>query len=177
MAALTAEELAPETTLGSGPLAPPLSPLRTALLVAAGGGVGAGLRFALTVLAPTVTTPTLVELPWATLWVNAIGCLFLGALTGVLEVRPGRPWMLPLLGTGLCGGFTTMSTVVLEGSAMIGADFPLIAFVYALLTVVLCLGFVVLGLVGGRRLAQPSALRGLRRRGSTLQIEDEEGGA
>ncbi len=177
MAALTAQELAPETTLGSGPLAPPLSPLRTALLVAAGGGVGAGLRFALTVLAPTVTTPTLVELPWATLWVNVIGCLGLGALTGVLEVRPGRPWMLPLLGTGLCGGFTTMSTVVLEGSAMIGAGFPLIAFVYALLTVVLCLGLVVLGLVGGRRLAQPSALRGPRRRGSTLQIEDEEGGA
>ena len=71
---------------------------------------------------------------------------------GVLEVREGRPWMRPLLGTGLCGGFTTMSTVVLGGSAMIGADFPLLALLYAALTLALCLGAVVLGLLLGNRL-------------------------
>ncbi len=81
-----------------------------------------------------------------------LGSLGLGALNGVLEVREGRPWMRPLLGTGLCGGFTTMSTVVLEGSAMIGADFPLLALLYAALTLALCLGAIVLGLLLGNRL-------------------------
>lgn len=154
MAALRFEEITESETLDSGPVAHELVPWRTALLVAAGGALGAMLRFALTVLAPTVTTPTLVELPWATLWVNLLGCLGLGLLNGVLEVRADRPWLQPLLGTGLCGGFTTFSTVVLEGSAMIGADFPVLAMVYTLVTVLLCLSGIVLGIVGGRRLGR-----------------------
>ena len=59
-------------------------------------------------------------------------------------------------GAGLCGGFTTFAAVVLEGSAILGADFPVPALGYAVLTVALCLGAVVLGLLGGRRLAQPA---------------------
>ncbi|HEX7351462.1 CrcB family protein [Brachybacterium sp.] len=159
MAALRYEDITESETLGSGPVPEELDPLRTALLVGVGGALGAILRFSLTVIAPTVTTPTLVELPWATLWVNLLGCLALGALNGTLEVTSGRPWIRPLLGTGLCGGFTTFSAVVLEGSAIIGADFPILALTYAVLTMGLCLGGVVLGLFGGRRLA-----RGLRDR-------------
>lgn len=154
MAALRFEDIAESETLRSGPIHAELALWQTALLVAAGGTLGAILRFALTALVPTVTTPTLVELPWATFWVNLLGCLGLGALNGVLEVRAGRPWMQPLLGTGLCGGFTTFSAVVLEGSAMIGADFAILAMSYAVLTAVLCLAAIVLGLVGGRRLTR-----------------------
>ncbi|MBB5830462.1 fluoride efflux transporter FluC [Brachybacterium aquaticum] len=159
IAAVRHEDVADSETLGSGPVRPRLAPWKVALLVAAGGALGAILRYTLTVLAPTVTTPTLVEVPWATLWVNVLGCLALGALNGSLEVRPGRPWMTPLLGTGLCGGFTTMSTVVLEGSAMIGANFPILALFYAAETVVLCLGAVALGLLIGRHLAARSLRR------------------
>ncbi|MFC5297672.1 MAG: fluoride efflux transporter FluC [Brachybacterium tyrofermentans] len=154
MAALRFDDVDQTTdTFGSGPVQVPLPSWKIALLVAAGGAAGAMLRFAVVLIVPTVSTPTLVELPWATLWVNLLGCLGLGTLTGVLEARPGRPWVQPLLGVGLCGGFTTMSTVVLEGSAMVGADFPLEAFGYALLTVVLCLLATVAGLLGGRRAA------------------------
>lgn len=156
MAALRFEDVTDSDTLDSGPAQPSLEPWQAALLVAAGGALGATLRFTFAVLIPTVTTPTLVELPWATLWVNLLGCLALGALNGVLEVRSGRPWIRPLLGTGLCGGFTTFAAVVLEGSAILGADFPVPALGYAVLTVALCLGAVVLGLLGGRRLAQPA---------------------
>ncbi|MGO1480767.1 MAG: fluoride efflux transporter FluC, partial [Brachybacterium sp.] len=160
MAALRFEDVADSKTLGSGPVRPPIAVWHIALLVAAGGALGAILRFSLTVLVPTVTTPTLVELPWATFWVNLLGCLALGALNGVLEVRPGRPWMRPLLGTGLCGGFTTFSAVVLEGSAMIGAGFPILALIYGAETVLLCLGALVVGLLVGRRLAErPRARR------------------
>lgn len=154
MAALRFDDLDQTTdTFGSGPVQVPLPSWKIALLVAGGGAVGAMLRFVVSLIIPTVSTPTLVELPWATFWVNLLGCLGLGTLTGVLEARPGRPWVQPLLGVGLCGGFTTMSTVVLEGSAMVGADFPLEAFGYALLTVVLCLAATVAGLLGGRRAA------------------------
>jgi CrcB protein len=153
MAALRFVDVTESDTLGSGPPPVRLPAWRVGLLVAAGGALGAMLRFALTVLAPAVTTPTLVEIPWATLIVNLLGCLGLGTLNGYLEISPGRPWMHPLLGTGLCGGFTTMSTVVLEGSAMIGADFPILALIYAGLTLVLCLAAVVAGLLLGHRIA------------------------
>lgn len=153
MDALRLEEVLGSEIRDSGPVAHESVPWRTALLVAIGGAVGAILRFTLAVLWPTVTTPTLVELPWATLFVNLLGCLVLGTLNGWLEVRAQRPWLQPLLGTGLCGGFTTFSSVVLEGSAMIGADFPVLAMTYTLLTLLLCLTGVALGLVGGRRLA------------------------
>ena len=118
---------------------------------------GAGTSLSLG--APAVTTPTRGESPWATLIVNLLGCLGLGTLNGDLESTPGRPWMHPLLGTGLCGGFTTMSTVVLEGSAMIGADFPILALIYAGLTLVLCLAAVVAGLLLGHRLAARTEAR------------------
>ena len=152
MAALRNVDVVASETLASGPLPTAPASWRIALLVAGGGALGAMLRFLVAVLLPTVTTPTLVEIPWATFTANVLGCLGLGTLNGVLEVRPGRPWMHPLLGTGLCGGFTTMSSVVLEGSAMIGADFPLLALLYAALTLALCLGAVVLGLLLGNRL-------------------------
>ena len=163
MAALKFADVAESETLDSGPVRPELAPWRIAMLVAAGGMLGAMLRFGLTALAPAVTTPTLVELPWATLWINLIGCLVLGFLSGMLEVRVRRPWLQPLLGTGLCGGFTTFSAVVLEGSAMIGADFAILAMIYAVVTVALCLTGIVLGMVGGRRVTR----RFMVRRGET----------
>lgn len=171
LAAVHLEDVIDSETLGSGPARARLTWWQTALLVAAGGALGGFLRFTLSVLSPTVTTPTLVELPWATFGVNLLGCLALGGLNGALEVRAGRSWMQPLLGTGLCGGFTTFSAVVLEGSAMIGADFPLLALSYGAATVVLCLGGLILGLVLGRRLAEPRGTdpRGTDPRGTDVR--------
>lgn len=163
MAALTQQDLVDATTLGSGPVPAPLPRYQVALLVAAGGALGGVLRLAVALMAPTVTTPTLVEIPWSTLSVNVLGSLVLGVLIGAIEVRSLRPWVFPLLGTGVCGGFTSLSTVVLEGSAMIGADFPLAGFGYAMLTIVGGIGAVVLGLLAGgwgmRRLTRSAASR------------------
>lgn len=143
---------------GSGPVREPLPTLTVAGLVAAGGAVGAVLRFVLQALLPSTTTLTLVEVPWATLLANTLGCLGIGVLAGALEVRPGLPrWMQPLLGTGLLAGFTTFSAVVLEGSAMIGAAFPTLALGYAALTLLTAFAGVVAGLLLGRRLARPRA--------------------
>lgn len=143
---VTAEEEDGET-LSSGPGLPPLSWQRTMLLVACGGVAGGVLRELFTLLMPTIQTPTLIEVPRSTLLVNVLGCVGLGILTGLLERQPDAPrWMRPLLGIGFLEGFTIYSGVVLEGSAMIGADFPALAFVYGAITLFGAICGVLLGL-------------------------------
>ncbi len=53
--------------------------------------------------------------PWATFAVNVAGALVLGALLGAQHTSPR---LRGLLGTGLCGGLTTFSTLCVEAVAM-----------------------------------------------------------
>lgn len=96
------------------------------LLVGAGGFVGAGLRFLVSgwvyQLVPNA------GFPWGTLVVNVVGCLFLGLLGGLAEVRGVLSAATRLfLFIGVLGGFTTFSTLAFEtvtlaaGSQMIRA--------------------------------------------------------
>lgn len=148
---------------GDGPTRSRRGPLTTrevALLVAGGGALGALARWSIELLLPATYTPTLIEVPWGTLLANLLGCLGLGALTGVLEVRPRVPrWMQPFLGLGFCGSFTTVSAVVLQISAAVGADFPLVGLQYGVGTVVTAVTGIVAGLLLGRRLGRRSAPR------------------
>lgn len=75
----------------------------TVLLVAAGGAVGAALRY---LVGRRLAAS---RFPWATLQVNAAGCLLLGVVaTGTNDdVRL-------LLGTGVAGGLTTYSAFALD---------------------------------------------------------------
>jgi len=77
----------------------------TLLLVVAGAAVGAPVRY---VLDRAVQARLGSVLPWGTFVVNLSGCLVLGFLTAA-GTRVG-PALLALLGTGLCGAFTTYST-------------------------------------------------------------------
>lgn len=120
--------------------------------VALGGAVGAVVRYGLSVILPTTTTLTLVDLPWGTLVANFLGCLILGALTGYWDERPPKRTQYTLvLGPGLCGGFTTMSTFTSEIAAIIGAGFPLEALKYVTVSVLMCVLAVVVGLMAGNR--------------------------
>jgi CrcB protein len=83
----------------------------TAVLVLAGGGLGAALRY---VLDQLVSGRRRGPFPWGTLLVNALGCLVLGAVAGAVRDSPAGDWLLPLLATGLCGGLTTFSTFSFE---------------------------------------------------------------
>src|SRR5699024_5705513 len=74
LADLSSSDRQEDAPTARGPSRPGLSTWQTARLVAAGGGVGAALRLIVTVSIPAVPPPTLVEVPWATLWVNLIGC-------------------------------------------------------------------------------------------------------
>lgn len=98
------------------------------LAVAIGGAIGATLRFAVSEWVGT---------PQATLIVNAVGSLLLGICMAALANEMISKEMTLLLGTGILGAFTTMSTFSLETVEMWGDDRTR-AVGYVLITMILC---------------------------------------
>ena len=80
-----------------------------ALAVALGGAVGAVLRF---LVDRGITARWAPTFPAATLLINVTGSFVLGVVTGLSAVL-GPVWTLAL-GTGLCGGYTTFSTAMVD---------------------------------------------------------------
>lgn len=79
-------------------------------LVALAGAAGALLRLLMGEFFPEQG----MKFPWTTLAVNVAGSAALGLVVGVVSARPRVPgWVLPVLGTGLLGSFTTFSSVIL----------------------------------------------------------------
>jgi CrcB protein len=162
MAAITEDDI---EEFSSGKPTPPLSVPRTALLVGVGAAVGGLLRMLASEIWPSIITPTLVEVPIATLMPNLLGCLGLGIVSGLVQTRPSLPrWVQPLLGTGLFAGFTSFSILILQGAAFVGADFMATALLYSVLTILAATGGTLFGLlIGvtvGRRYRRSESLPG-----------------
>lgn len=83
----------------------------TALLVIAGGMLGAPARYLTDLLVQSRHTS---RLPWGTLTVNVVGSFILGLVAGLTSVHHAPPWVLTLVGTGFCGALTTFSTFSFE---------------------------------------------------------------
>lgn len=84
--------------------------------VFAGGAVGTIARAAL----GTLAVPDPGRWPWPTFTVNIVGAFLLGYfVTRLLERLPVSSYRRPSLGTGLCGGLTTFSTMQVETVKMI----------------------------------------------------------
>ena len=84
--------------------------------VFAGGALGTLARAGL----ETVVATEPGHWPWATFAVNIAGAFLLGYFTTrLLERLPLSSYRRPLLGTGLCGGLTTFSTMQVETLRMI----------------------------------------------------------
>ena len=84
----------------------------------AGGFAGAIARWRLDAALPAASG----HWPWATFCANLLGAFALGWLATRLQERlPLSAYGRPLLGTGLCGAFTTFSTMQLELLRMIDA--------------------------------------------------------
>lgn len=119
----------------------------SSLFVAAGGGLGAWLRYLtgrawLAMIGPVAAS----AFPWATLTVNAAGSTAMGLLAGWLARygHGGEGWRL-LLGVGVLGGFTTFSAFSLEVALLIERGTIGMAALYVGLS--LAAGFA--GLFGG----------------------------
>jgi CrcB protein len=113
------------------------------LMVGCGGFAGSVLRYALSLLGQRWS----VTFPHGTLWANLVGCLVLGGLMA-LAARSGAlsPSARLLLATGLCGGFTTLSTFTYELFKFLEDAEYLYATGYVFLTLVGCLASFCLGL-------------------------------
>lgn len=84
--------------------------------VFAGGALGTLARAGLEELA--ASDPG--RWPWPTFTVNVVGAFLLGYfITRLLERLPVSSYRRPLLGTGLCGGLTTFSTMQVETVRML----------------------------------------------------------
>jgi CrcB protein len=108
------------------------------LAVAVGGALGAVLRHALTFGGADAT-----GFPWTTFGINVAGAFLLGLLPASRWVRR-HPLLPPLLGTGLLGGFTTLSAWSEQTRALVVAGEVATAGAYAMGTVVACLAAVAL---------------------------------
>jgi CrcB protein len=102
--------------------------------VFAGGALGTLARAALS----TLTVPNPASWPWPTFTVNIVGAFLVGYFTTrLLERLPPSSYRRPLLGTGLCGGLTTFSTMQVETLRMIEGGHVLLAATYTIVSIVL----------------------------------------
>lgn len=115
----------------------PARPLHPSIVlaVAAGGALGAVLRH--------LVGDLLGGSPGGTLAINATGSFLLALLPASAWVRR-HALLPPLLGTGLLGGFTTLSAWSEETRLLVADGTPGLAALYATGTVAVCLAAVAL---------------------------------
>ena len=84
--------------------------MHTLLLIAAGGAIGAVLRFLMSEMTMKITGYFL----WGTILVNLTGCLFIGLMWGLFTALDLGNNVRLFVFIGLLGSFTTFSTFALE---------------------------------------------------------------
>lgn len=113
-----------------------------ALVVAAGGAIGGGLRYSVGQVVPNGSA----GFPWPTFIENILGSFLLGVLlVMVLIAWPGSRYRRPFIGTGILGGFTTFSAFSVETADLLRTGSPGMAGVYLANS----LGFGILAAAGG----------------------------
>ncbi|UJH70537.1 CrcB family protein [Ornithinimicrobium sp. INDO-MA30-4] len=122
-------------------------------LVAAGGAIGAVLRWSVELLYPSGAG----TFPLATLLTNVVGCFVLGIVAELATRDKVTANGKLFVGTGLLGGFTTFSTyavqvAVLGGAGVAGTSDLAIGLSYLLVTPVLCVLVAGSGMSIARRL-------------------------
>ncbi len=115
----------------------------TFLYIAAGGGLGAMLRYGTTRYLQGLS---IASVPLATLVVNSIGCLIMGFCFYVFEEVLAKDGVRLFLLVGFAGAYTTFSAYALELLHLMKSGAVYAALFHMLLHNVLSLGMVFLGM-------------------------------
>jgi CrcB protein len=123
--------------------------MKPLLLVMLGGGLGAGLRHMVNLIAAKVFG---VSFPWGTLAVNIVGCFLMGVVAAWLALKVGDTanTIRPFVATGILGGFTTFSAFSLDANTLWESGQPQLAAAYVVGSILLSL----VALAGGLALTR-----------------------
>ncbi|WP_298299415.1 fluoride efflux transporter CrcB [uncultured Litoreibacter sp.] len=118
----------------------------TTLQVAAGGAIGAALRFLVGVGVLRLTGP---GFPLAIISVNIIGSFLMGLFV-VFAAKTSNTHLSPFVMTGLLGGFTTFSAFSLEAYTLFERGQTAAAATYVGASVILSIAGLVAGIMIAR---------------------------
>lgn len=111
--------------------------MKEILYIFVGGGAGSVARYLVQVTVNEKLSPLLFPFPWGTFTVNVVGSLLIGLFYSLSE-RFDLPFELRLfLTVGLCGGFTTFSTLSNDGLDLIKGGFYGTFALYTLISIAL----------------------------------------
>ena len=114
-------------------------------LVAAGGAIGASLRFSFGHFFKSYIFPNHYFL--STLFINILGSFLIG---WIISITQGKNFSDDLIKyfiiIGILGSFTTFSTFSIEAVELIEGKKVFLASIYILLSFILCISFTFLGL-------------------------------
>lgn len=130
--------------------------MKTYFAVFIGGLIGTLCRYE---LSQTVISQTF---PYATMIENISGSLILGFATGYFLFQKGKKYLAALIGTGFCGGFTTMSTFSKETVLLLQAGQFNLSMMYILLSVIAGVAAALAGLILAERLFHQNKQKGSR---------------
>jgi len=121
-----------------------------ALAIAAGGAVGALLRYWTSI---AVHSRLGAAFPYGTLAVNILGSLLMGFLyIWLIERMAAGPALRAFLLIGVLGAFTTFSTFSMETLNLMEAGHPGKALANVLVSVIVCVAAAGLGVLAARQL-------------------------
>ncbi|KHF38576.1 chromosome condensation protein CrcB [Halalkalibacter okhensis] len=126
------------------------------IAIAIGSAMGTSLRYYLNLVTLTTGYPigTIVE--------NLGGSMVLGFLTGWFIIKISREWLKVGLGVGLCGGFTTMSTLASDSVFLFLEHTWWLSVVYILVSVgggIMC---ALVGYILGQKVGKRQGFKGVQ---------------
>lgn len=102
------------------------------LIVAAGGAVGAVLRYLVTLLPMNPEN----GFPLKTFLINVAGSFLIGIVAALAARNSLNPGLTLFLKVGICGGFTTFSSFALETQGLLEGGNSGIALLYVILSLI-----------------------------------------